>query len=181
MTFENEKLVWPPPKGKEFIRSDEFGALLVTLVCRLAANYPEMDFTDAAASVFAWFDKKLSRNRRFINRRRFPTFASFAAYLRQAVWNAARLTERERRRYEHIEAFFVEGHSIIDREIDPERMAEMHEAIDSLPEPHRTVFDRYFFDEEDLSAIANIYNLSEEQAQELYAEAVDMLALHLFR
>jgi len=181
MTFENDKLVWPPPKGKEFIRSNEFGVLLVALVSRLAANYPEMDFTDAAAGVFAWFDKKLSRNRRFINRRRFPTFASFAAYLRQAVWNAARLTDRERRRHEHLEALFIEDHSIIDREIDPERMAELHEAIDSIPEPHRIVFDRYFFDEEDLSTIASIYNLSEERAQTLYTEAIDMLALSLFR
>ena len=60
-------------------------------------------------------------------------------------------------------------------------MAELHEAIDSIPEPHRTVFDRYFFDEEDLSTIASIYNLSEERAQTLYAEAIDMLASRLFR
>src|SRR5437867_3454888 len=89
---------WPPQDGKEYIRSEVFGTILIDLVKRFGARYPEVDFSDALAEVFVWFDTKLSENRRFINSRRFPTASAFHAYLRQAIWNAARLTARKRRR-----------------------------------------------------------------------------------
>jgi len=175
MTSKNSYRRWPPADGRKFIHSDLFGKMLVGLVSELAKSYPNMDFTDAVANVFTWFDRKLSRNRRFINPRRFPTVASFVAYLRQAVWNAARLTERERRRDKRIEAP-RDDRPIVIREMTPEERAELLEVVEALPEPHKTVFHRFFFDEEDLSVLASTYSLSEEQVRRVYEEAVDMLA-----
>ena len=80
---------WPPDNGKEFIRDDEFGEIVLTWCEQLGQRYPQMDFSDAASQVFSWFDRKLSKNRRFINASRFRTRSAFVAYVRQCVWNAA--------------------------------------------------------------------------------------------
>ena len=149
--------------------------MLVDLVSKLAKRYPKMDFTDAVANVFTWFDRKLSNNRRFINSRRFPTYSAFKAYLRQAVWNAALLTERERRRYKHITAL-AEEQAIVVHEISIEERTILLEMVEKLSEPHKTIFHQYFFDEEDLPMLASTYDLHEAQVYQLYVEAVDMLA-----
>ncbi len=165
---------WPPENGKDFIRSDDFGRMIVGLTRDLAARYPTMDFTDGVAHVFVWFDAKLSKNRRFINPRRFPTNQSFQAYLRQAVWNAARLATRQRRRREDIEALPVDR-PIISAQMGPEIRVQLLEMVERLPEPHKTVFHKFFLDEEDLAMIASILGLTEEEVHRLYEEAVDML------
>ena len=165
---------WPPEEGKGFIQSEEFGRILVALTEQLSSRYPQMDFGDAVAQVFVWFDQKLSSNRRFINSRRFPTRSAFRAYLRQAVWNAARVAARKRRRREEIEALSVDL-PIIAGGLGTEERAQLLEMLDGLPEPHKTVFDKFFFDEEDVAMIASILNLCEEDIERLYEEALDML------
>jgi hypothetical protein len=171
-----ESRQWPPEDGKEFIRSEAFGALLVDLTSRMAAHYPAMDFTDAVAQVFVWFDRKLSVNRRFINSRRFPTLGAFKAYLRQAVWNAARLTMRERRRRQAVEVLPLDRAVLPAAKTADERVRVL-ELVEALPEPHKTIFYRIFFDEEDLPMIASIHNLTEARVEQLFEEAVDMLEL----
>lgn len=170
---------WPPMDGRKFICSDAFGAMLISLVRQLALRYPRMDFTDAVAQVFAWFDKKVSCNRRFINKRRFPSVNAFKAYLKQSLWNAARLTERERRRREYIEALAVER-QIVPQKANPVEIAILAEMVEALPEPHKTVFHRFFFDEDELFMIASILDLTEPMAVQLYVEAVDMLVEKMF-
>lgn len=174
ISFEKYNHDWPPSDGKQFIRSDAFGEMLISLVCQLALRYPRMDFTDAVAQVFAWFDRKLSRNRSFINKRRFPSVNAFIAYLTQSLFNAARLTERERRIHEHIELLAVER-QIVPQKATPEDLAILDEIVEALPEPHKTVFRRLFFDEEDMSMTASILNMTEAMIIRLYEEAIDML------
>jgi hypothetical protein len=174
MAYEENNIHWPPQDGKEFIRSNEFGKILISLVRQFTYRYPQMDFTDAVAHVFTWFDKKLSINRRFINSRRFPTVAAFRAYVRQSIWNAALITQRERQRHKQIEA--PSGRqALIVRVIDPEERAMALEAVESLPEPHKTVFNSFFFDEQDLCMLASIIDRTEAEIHQLYVEAVDML------
>src|SRR6266550_412818 len=160
---------WPPENGKDFVRSEPFGFMLVELTSHLASRYPEMDFTDAVAQVFVWFDYKLSENRRFINSRRFPSIEAFQAYLRQAVWNAGVMAMRRRRRREAVEALPVDQ-AIVSTEMAVEERIELIEMVDGLPEPHKSVFERFFFGEEDLAMIASILDLTEDQADELYEQ-----------
>ena len=165
---------WPPENGRDFVRSDDFGRMIVALTRDLAARYPTMDFTDAVAHVFMWFDGKLSMNRRFINPRRFPTQQSFQAYLRQAVWNAARLAERTRKRRQDIEALPI-NRPIVSAPMGPESRVQLLEMVEGLSEPHKTVFYKLFFDEEDVAMIASILGFTEEHVHRLFEEAVDML------
>jgi len=174
MSREEHNLIWPPQDGKKFIRSDEFGRILISLVRQFIYRYPQMDFTDAVAHVFTWFDKKLSLNRRFINARRFPTATAFTAYLKQSIWNAALLTQRERSRSRHIEAPSGQQLPVV-RIIDPEERANVLEAVEALPEPHKTVFHYYFFDEGDLRMLASVIDRTEAEIYRLYEEAIDML------
>lgn len=175
MAYEENNVHWPPQDGKEFIRSNEFGKILISLVRQFTYRYPQMDFTDAVAHVFTWFDKKLSINRRFINSRRFPTVAAFKAYVRQSIWNAALITQRERQRHKQIEA--PSGRqALIARVIDPAERAMVLEAVESLAEPHKTVFHSYFLEEVDIYMLTSILNRTEEEIYQLYGEAIDMLA-----
>jgi RNA polymerase sigma factor (sigma-70 family) len=166
---------WPPENGREFVRGEVFGAILVELTRHFADRYPDMDFTDAVAQVFVWFDGKLSKNRRFINSRRFPTLGAFRAYLRQAIWNAARVTMRSRRRRQEVEAPSLDR-PIVSTEMGAEERVQLLEMVEGLPEPHKTVFHKFFFDEEELRWIASVLNLTQRQVETLYEEAVDMLA-----
>jgi hypothetical protein len=175
MSTINPSPEWPPRDGREFIRSEAFGYILIAVVTYLARKYRNMDFTDAVANVFAWFDHKLSEDPAFISAVKFPTQGSFLAYLRQATWNAARLAERERKRHRQVGPL-PDGRGIIVREVDPEELSLLLEAVDSLPEPHKTIFHRYFMDEEDLSMLGSIYDLTEEQIYDIYSEATDLLA-----
>lgn len=174
MPCEENNLIWPPQDGKKFIRSDQFGRILISLVRQFTNRYPKMDFSDAVAHVFTWFDRKLSLNRRFINSRRFPSVAAFIAYLKQSIWNAALITQRERQRYKRIKAPTGLQTPIV-RVIDPEERAMVLEAVESLPEPQKTVFHSYFFDEEDLCMLASITGRTEEENHQLYEKAIDML------
>jgi hypothetical protein len=167
---------WPPQDGKGFIRGESFGSLLVEIATDLAVRYPDRDFSDAVAQVFVWFDGTLARNRRFINTRRFPTFAAFQAYVRQAVWNAARMADRTRRRRQEIEVPPLDE-PIASRELGPEERVQLREMVDRLPEPHLTIFLKVFFDEENPAWIASTQGqgFTGDQVQRIFEEAVDML------
>ncbi len=178
MSPEKDQSNWPPDSGKQFIRSDTFAQMLLFLVKGLASKYPKMDFSDAVAQVFTWFDKKLSHNSRFINRRRFPSVNAFEAYLRQCVWNSARLTERVRKRQQRLEALKVDE-EIVAHETTTEELAILSEAVDLLSEPHKTIFCRLFFDEEDVHTIASILNRTQKEIIQLYEEAIDLLGEEL--
>ena len=141
---EKEAEAWPPPNGTRFIRGEAFGRLLLGVVAELAAKYPANDFTDGAAQVFAWFDGKLKQNRRFINGRRFPTEAAFRAYLRQAVWNAARMAERRRRKGKEVQALPA-GRSLVSSAPGPEQLAALHESVQALEPRYRDILELLFF------------------------------------
>jgi hypothetical protein len=168
---------WPPEDGREFIRSNAFGEMLLELASTLAAREKSLDFSDAVAQVFVWFDRTLSRNRRFINERRFPSRDSFKAYLKQALYNAGLLAERRRRREGFIEEL-SDDLPIASTAMGPEQRVEFLDLLDSLPEPHKTIFYRLAFENEDPALVASIHDLSEEEVYRLYEEAVDMVAKH---
>lgn len=165
---------WPPEKGGEFIRSDTFAQLLVELSYQYSDRYPSMDFSDAVSQVFAWFDGKLAKNRRFINSRRFPTFGAFKAYLRQSLWNAAILAQRKRQRRGEIEAPSIDPNALakMDSQMELDILLDL---VNDLPEPHKTVFEKFFLDEEDPIYIAGALDMSVEDLYRYYEESVDIL------
>jgi RNA polymerase sigma factor (sigma-70 family) len=167
---------WPPIDGVKFIRSEAFGELLIELSKQFGRRYPGMDFSDAISHVFAWFDRKLSKNRRFINSRRFPTYNAFRAYLKQSLWNAGLLAQRQRQRREEIEALPFDSKAVVAKIENPQELDRLLDLVENLSEPHKTVFERYFFDEEDPSHLASILDKTEEEIHRIYEEAVDMLA-----
>ena len=61
------------------MRGEGFGRILVDIVEGYAARYPQMDFADAVAQVFSWFDSRLSVDGDFTNRERFPTIGALRA------------------------------------------------------------------------------------------------------
>ena len=166
---------WPPENGLSFIRSNEFGNIVLAWCNELTERYPKKDFTDAASHVFDWFDRKLKKNRRFINSRRFHTKHAFVAYIRQCVWNAARLAERQRKRRDEILALPVDE-PIADSDLSLEQIDELLDAISQLPLPHKDILEKMIFDEYKVEMLAKIYNVSESQVQEWYEEAIDMLS-----
>jgi len=170
--------LWPPPDALAFIRSPEFGELLIDLVDLLAERYRHMDFSDAVAHVFAWFDGRLAREPGFLNGSRFPSPSAFRAYLRQAVWNAARLAERKRKRHERVVALPTDQ-PITTQEMGYEERDELLLLIESLQDPHKLVFTKCFFEEQDLSDIAAVYDWPEEQVKQIYEEAIDQIARKL--
>ena len=169
---------WPPRDGRSFIESPSFGNLLVKITNELASTYPQMDFTDAIAHVFTWFDRKLKSNRRFVNARRFRTHGAFVAYVRQALWNAGRMAERQRQRFEPIEALPA-NRPITTWGTNPEDLVVLMEAVESLPEPQKTVFQRLFIEEEAETVVAQALGCSQRRICMLYEEAVDMIGRRL--
>lgn len=165
---------WPPPNARAFVRSEDFGRLVLETVGALAGRYPQMDFSDAAAHIFAWFDGKTSKNRRFINSRRFPTLSSFKAYVRQSAFNAGRLAARQRQQRARIESL-PPDEPIAAGQLSAEQRALLQDQADKLPEPHKSVFERKFFDEEDCAMIASILGKTEREIHRLYEEAIDLL------
>jgi hypothetical protein len=175
MVSDRSSEEWPPSDGGDFIRSDEFARTLVDLAVYLGRRYPHMDFTDAVAHVFAWFDGKLAKDSDFISRERFRTRNAFLAYLRQALWNAGRLAERRRKQRKKIESLPTDE-QIVDRRLSPEEIAYLIEKKEALPEPHRTVLWRLFFEEDDPPMIAATLGLTVEEVLRIYEEALDMLS-----
>jgi hypothetical protein len=162
-----------PPDGPSYIRTEEFGQLLISIALDLQSRYSTMDFADAVALVFTWFDQKLENNRDFISRTRFPTPSAFRAYLRQAMWNAARVAERERKRHERLIALRIDRAT--EEPPTAEEVAILHEYVGRLPERHKAVFEGIFMNETEPHILAGLLGLSEDEIENVYEEAIDML------
>ena len=174
-----DEAAWPPANGPRFIRGEAFGDMLLETAEQLASRYPDKDFTDGVAQVFAWFDGKLKRNRRFINGRRFATVDAFRAYLRKAVLNAARMAARTRRKGEAVAAVSTDQ-SLASRpaaDPSPAQLASWHEAVEKLLEPHRTILQKLFFEQMDIGQVAEQLTLPRAMVERLYDEGIDRLPL----
>lgn len=178
MGKEKIRAPWPPPDGREYVQSEEFGSSLLNIAERLTESYRHMDFTDAVSQLFTWFEARLNQEPDFINERRFPTVGSFTAYLRQAMWNAGRLAERKRATRHRIEALSA-ARPIVSREMGPDMRDQLLDAIERLPEPMKTIFTKAVFEEEDMQTIASIYDLSLEEVMELYIQALDEIGRNM--
>ena len=166
---------WPPANGRLFVHSDEFGRIVVDEAKRLAKAYPTLDLADAVATTFQWFNAKLNANGHFINRRRFPTQSKFKAYIRQTLYNAGRRAYRLRKSGKEISALPADR-PVVDSPLNSaDRKERLHQLVEQLVEPHKTIFNRYFFDEDPLHLIAGALDMDEEGAQKIYEEAVDQL------
>src|SRR5262249_11024633 len=141
-------------------------------------RYPELDFTDAVAQVYSWFDRTLRRNRRFINAQRFPTEAKFRAYLRQALLNAARMSLRQRRRHQEVQLFTDEQMEVAipGSEAEIQELVDLRTAVNQLAEPHRTILRRIASESEDMAVLADDFHLTVKDVVRLYEEALDQIA-----
>ena len=86
------------------------------------------------------------------------------------------MAQRKRQRREEIEALPVDTNAVLAATESPRDLDRLLDLVEGLPEPHKTVFERYFFNEEDPDVIASILGLTEDEVHRLYEEAVDMLA-----
>jgi DNA-directed RNA polymerase specialized sigma24 family protein len=163
---------WPPTDGGQYIRSEPFGHALLDIARRLAEKYRHMDFTDAVAQVFEWFEQRLNREPDFLSTGRFPTANAFRAYLRQALWNAARAAERKRSNRRRIEALAAEQ-PITSGELAIDERDQLLDLVEQLHEPHKSIFTKIFFDETEPQAVASIFDRTEEDVIRIYVEAVD--------
>jgi hypothetical protein len=169
---------WPPADGDGYIRSKVFGQTLLDIAHRLAEKYRHMDFTDAVAQVFEWFEQRLQREPDFLSAGRFPTADAFRAYLRQAVWNAARAAERKRANRRRIEALSAER-PITSGDLEPNERDQLLDLVEQLREPHKSIFTMIFFDETEPQAVASIFDRTEEDVHRIYGEAVDEIGRRL--
>ncbi len=164
---------WPPKNSRKFVRSEDFGNIIVEEVVRLGDAYPNLDLTDAAATAFQWFNSKANSNRSFIGKKRFPSLSSFRAYVRQLLYNAGLRARRLRK--VHIELSAVPENETVTEspETSLQQKERLLDLVQNLPEPHKSVFESYFFDETPLHLIGG--KLDEKEAQRLFEEAVDLL------
>lgn len=165
---------WPPGDARGYLQGARFGCQLLKVAEDLQRKYPNMDFSDGVAQVFVWFDGKLARDPDFVSQSRFASENRFLAYVRQAVWNSARMAERQRRRRQRVEALPVDE-NFMAKQTSPEELAELSERVEQLPPDHRDVFEKFFFEEQPMEAIASVKCLDLQGAWRLYEEAVDML------
>ena len=164
---------WPPPDGRRYVKSEAFGNLLLQEIEPLIRRNRDLDFTDGAAQIFTWLDAKLRKNRRFLNKARFPSEGAFRAYIRQAVWNAARLAQRRRKLGQPLSA----AAEPTDLSLDPLELAALQESLDALQEPHKTVLEKLYFGREDVQMVASILDRTAQQVEQLFREALDLLRL----
>ncbi|QOI99501.1 MAG: hypothetical protein HRU70_02995 [Phycisphaeraceae bacterium] len=135
---------WPPEESADrFIRSERFALLVLMVVEHLATRYPRMDFSVAAGTFFEWIDRRVASDPGFFGSGRFPSERSFSSYVHQAVWNAGRLADRQRRR-ERRGRFepFPARVDLVSNELGPEYLAVLHDCIDRLSDLEREVFER---------------------------------------
>jgi hypothetical protein len=166
---------WPPKDGRAYVRSDEFGKLVVEELDQLRAVHPRLDLVDAAAITFHWFNSKLNANRSFIGKKRFPTIGRFRAYVRQILYNAGVKALRLRRRRKQIEAIRGSARVVDTPAVSAQRLEQLQRLVDRLEETHQLIFTRYFLDEEPLELIACALVIDEVEAQRLYEDAVDQI------
>jgi hypothetical protein len=166
---------WPPIDGQRFIRSDDFGGRLLALAQRLARHFPDGDFAYGAAQVFAWFDRTLKRNRRFINARRFRTRARFDAYVHAMLKNAARLAHRREEHAPYLEEMPA-APPIAAGGPPPEVAADLRERIAALPPlPRRVLWLLLFEEESDVVSVARELGIPVRRVRRLFEKALDLL------
>ncbi len=141
-----------------------------------------MDFTDAVALVFAWFDDKVrKKDVDFINAERFPSRSAFVAYIRHAIWNAARLSERQQARRGSIELSSLDDSVLTQLQNSevaspsPEEHLILAELVDELEEPHRTIIREIVFSRTPLFELSEILRLSVRRLGKALDEAIDIL------
>ncbi len=166
---------WPPKDGRAYVHSEDFGELVVHELHRLSENHPSLDLADAAAIVFHWFNSKLNANRNFISKKRFPTSGRFRAYVRQMLYNAGMLAIRIRSKDNDLSGI-RDSEAVVDSpSASLQAKEELLKLVDLLEEPHKSIFTRFFFEEEDLYLIATAFDISEDDAHTIYEEAVDRI------
>jgi DNA-directed RNA polymerase specialized sigma24 family protein len=134
-----------------------------------------MDFVDAVALAFAWFTRKLNRNAHFINRKRFLTEGKFRAYVRQSLFNAARMAMRSRKGGKPLSDVPVELQMADKPMLSVEEGEKLLQLVESLEEPKKTVFRRVFFEEAELHLVGGCLGLDEIEVSHLYQLAIDDL------
>ncbi len=167
--------LWPPKDGRAYVHSEAFGELVVHELNRLSKTHPRLDLADAAAIVFHWFNSKLNANRNFISRKRFPTVSGFRAYVRQMLYNAGMYAIRLRSKNQDLTEV-PESEAVVDSpSASLQAKKELLKLVDLLEEPHKSIFTRFFLDEEELYLIATALDITEDNAHTIYEEAVDRI------
>ena len=173
-TGANPDAEWPPADGKNYIRSDEFGNLVLEIAVHLMERYPTLDFSNAVARVFVWFDAKLHADSRFISADRFRSRFAFRAYVRQSLWNDARRTARDQRTRRELQAA-DELERMAAKELGPEDAATLHDEVRRLPLPHLMIVEWLVFESAEVAFVAEALSLSEEEVTSLFEEALEIL------
>lgn len=171
---------WPPERADEYFQNDTFGNLMLEIVQHLTEKYRHIDFTDAVATAFVWFERRGREDPDFLRAGKFPTIGAFRAYVRQSLWNSARAAERNRRAHKELNPP-DDGAELVSAEVSPLWLAAFHECCDHLPEPFRSVFD-LMQDEDDppggLSRdkwAAAVLDMNVDQFDHAYGEACNRI------
>ena len=174
MLSEKNQDVWPPSDAAAFIRSEAFGQLVLDVAAALARRYRRMDFTNAAARVFVWFDRKVAEDPQFLSAKRFPRPSALRAYLRQALWNDARRTERDEHRQRAL-AHVSFDESPDEWGVSPEDAVMLQELLDRLPSLHRRIVRALVFGEQTVAKLSVALGVSKRRVAALFREAIDRL------
>ena len=161
---------WPPPDGDAFIRSERFGALIVDLAAELMVRNPSMDFTNAVARVFVWFDERAAEEPGFLARR-FDGIRALRAYVRRALLNDARRTERQKRLEEPLGTSepAQEGREPMGA-VD---LRHLREAMATLPMEQQRVLMAIVVENRRVKDVAEMLGLHRKKVSRLFAEALD--------
>jgi hypothetical protein len=177
---ESRESAWPPERADQYFRSEAFGKVMLEIVQLLTKRYRHIDFSDAIATAFVWFESRGKKDPEFLRAGKFPTFGAFRAYVRQALWNSARAAERNRRAHKELNAPEMDS-ELVSPCVSPVWLAAFHECRDRLPKTLRSVFD-IMQDEIDppdgLSRdawAALVMNLDAEQVDHAYREACNRI------
>ncbi|MCZ6835796.1 MAG: hypothetical protein O7G85_08485 [Planctomycetota bacterium] len=157
-----------------YIQSDDFGNLILELSAYLTRSYPSIDFTNAVARVFVWFDAKLRAEPGFISQMRFPTPSAFRAYVRQSIWNDGRRTERDERArpsHQRLDA----AREATSRDPEPSSVAMAREQLRRLPLPHLMIVERIVFEDSDPAELAEELALTREEVTSLLEEGLELM------
>lgn len=165
---------WPPDDGRQFIKGDAFALMLLDLAQQYSRRIPHMDFSDAVAHAFLWFDQRLDKEPDFISAQRFATRGAFRRYVGQIILNSGRLAQRQMSRAQRLDE--VEFLARPAGGLSPEERATVHEAVEKLEEPYRSIIERYFLGDEDLAMVVSALGYPAADAQALFIEALDRLS-----
>lgn len=163
---------WPPEAG--FLASDLFGRTLISLAECMAREYPGLDFSDAVALVFDWFDRKAVGEPDFLDHPRFEDALKFIAYLQRSLLNAARQAYRKRRRDERIRAQAVDE-SPANWQPSSD-FIRLWDYLDRLPWLHREVLEDLLFHGRSLEDVAAARPQTRREIDVIFREAVDRIA-----